>query len=231
MGQNSIISSFFARKAKKASAKGRSPPQEQEVGPRSALYLLVFIIRKSLMGETAGSKKLLRWDDVRWFRINLTAAGSGSAVAVELHDWADSVMQKLLPVWSGGCRMTRQSELNSSGSYRVAIGGSRIDQRAAELYSVSCLIYQGAAGLKSREKLYWFGPRFVQNIVLHDQAKRLYRKNSKNWPAVHMCGISRLLLCAHIDSFSGPLYGIFFFNWRCKSNFKDWLLDGFSYPV
>ena len=37
-GQNSIISSFFA---KKASAEGRSPPQELEVGPRSGPYLLV----------------------------------------------------------------------------------------------------------------------------------------------------------------------------------------------
>ena len=42
MGQNSIISSFFARK--KASAEGRSPPQELEVGPRSGPYLLVHFI-------------------------------------------------------------------------------------------------------------------------------------------------------------------------------------------
>ena len=35
MGQNSIKSSFFARKAKRASAEGRSPPQQLEVGPRS----------------------------------------------------------------------------------------------------------------------------------------------------------------------------------------------------
>ena len=39
MGQNRIKSSFFARK--KASAEGRSPPQELEVGPRSGPYLLV----------------------------------------------------------------------------------------------------------------------------------------------------------------------------------------------
>jgi len=43
MGQNSIKSSFFARRAKKASAEGRSPPQELEVGPLSGPYLLVFI--------------------------------------------------------------------------------------------------------------------------------------------------------------------------------------------
>ena len=43
--QNSIISSFFARRAKKASAEGRSPPQELEVGPRSGPYLLVAVIR------------------------------------------------------------------------------------------------------------------------------------------------------------------------------------------
>ena len=44
MGQNSIIRSFFARRAKKASAEGQSPPQELEVGPRSGPYLLVIII-------------------------------------------------------------------------------------------------------------------------------------------------------------------------------------------
>ena len=44
MGQKSIISSFFARRAKKASAEGRSPPQELEVGPRSGPYLLVLLI-------------------------------------------------------------------------------------------------------------------------------------------------------------------------------------------
>ena len=43
MGQNSIISSFFARRAKIASAEGRSTPQELEVGPRTGPYLLVYI--------------------------------------------------------------------------------------------------------------------------------------------------------------------------------------------
>ena len=43
MGQNSIRSSFFAQRAKKASAVGRSPLQELEVGPRSGPYLLVVI--------------------------------------------------------------------------------------------------------------------------------------------------------------------------------------------
>ena len=43
IGQNSIISPFFARRAKQASAKGRSPPQELEVGPRSGPYLIVEI--------------------------------------------------------------------------------------------------------------------------------------------------------------------------------------------
>ena len=42
MGQNSIKSPFFARRAKKASVEGRSPPQELEVGPRSGPYLLVY---------------------------------------------------------------------------------------------------------------------------------------------------------------------------------------------
>ena len=41
MGQNSIISPFFASRAKKSLAEGRSPPQELEVGPRSGPYLLV----------------------------------------------------------------------------------------------------------------------------------------------------------------------------------------------
>ena len=49
MGQNSIISPLFAPRAKKASAKGQSPPQELEVGglevgPRSGPYLLVSVI-------------------------------------------------------------------------------------------------------------------------------------------------------------------------------------------
>ena len=42
MGQNSLRSSFFARRAKKASAEGQSPPQELEVGPRSGPYVLVY---------------------------------------------------------------------------------------------------------------------------------------------------------------------------------------------
>ena len=45
MGQNSIISPYFAKK-KNASAKGRSPPQELEVGVRSWPNLLVSIIRR-----------------------------------------------------------------------------------------------------------------------------------------------------------------------------------------
>ena len=44
MGQNSIISSFFAQRAEKALAKGQSPPQELEVSPHSGLYLIVIII-------------------------------------------------------------------------------------------------------------------------------------------------------------------------------------------
>ena len=34
-GQQSIIGPFLARKAKKASTKGQSPPKELEVGPHS----------------------------------------------------------------------------------------------------------------------------------------------------------------------------------------------------
>ena len=36
---------FFARRAKNASAKGRSPPQELEVGPRSGPYLQVMLMK------------------------------------------------------------------------------------------------------------------------------------------------------------------------------------------
>ena len=43
IGQNSIITSFFARRAKIASAEGRIPPQELEEGPRSGPYLLVIV--------------------------------------------------------------------------------------------------------------------------------------------------------------------------------------------
>ena len=43
MGQCSLITSFFAHRAKKASAKGRSPPQERDVGPCSGPYLLVYV--------------------------------------------------------------------------------------------------------------------------------------------------------------------------------------------
>ena len=42
MGQKSIKSCFFARRAKKALAGGRSPPQELEEGPRSGPYLLLY---------------------------------------------------------------------------------------------------------------------------------------------------------------------------------------------
>ena len=41
MNQNSIKSSLFAQRAKKASAEGQSLPQELEVGPRSGPYLIV----------------------------------------------------------------------------------------------------------------------------------------------------------------------------------------------
>ena len=42
MDQNSIIISFFPRRAKKASAEKQSLPQKLEVGPLSGQYLLVF---------------------------------------------------------------------------------------------------------------------------------------------------------------------------------------------
>ena len=62
MGQNSIIIFFFARRAKKALAEGRSPPQELEVGPRSGPYLLVVDTRRygPLHGPTSSSCRGLR---------------------------------------------------------------------------------------------------------------------------------------------------------------------------
>ena len=41
MDQNSTIRTFFAQRAKNASAEGGSPPQELKLGPRSGPYLLV----------------------------------------------------------------------------------------------------------------------------------------------------------------------------------------------
>ena len=49
MGQNSIISPFFDRRAKKA--LGRSPPQELGVGPLSGPYLLVAIMQERLQNN------------------------------------------------------------------------------------------------------------------------------------------------------------------------------------
>ena len=53
MGQNSIKSSFFARRAKKALAEGQRPPQELEVGPRSGPYLLVISKGTAALAVTA----------------------------------------------------------------------------------------------------------------------------------------------------------------------------------
>ena len=41
IGQNSIFSPFFPRRAKEALSKVQSPPQELEVGPCNGPYLLV----------------------------------------------------------------------------------------------------------------------------------------------------------------------------------------------
>ena len=46
-----LITSFFAQRAKKALAEGQSPPQELEVSPRSGLYLLVHVEKRSLTGQ------------------------------------------------------------------------------------------------------------------------------------------------------------------------------------
>ena len=51
MGQNSMISSFFERRAKKSSVEGQSPPQELEVSPRSGLYLLVALKPKKILDK------------------------------------------------------------------------------------------------------------------------------------------------------------------------------------
>ena len=67
VGQNSLITSFFARRAKQASAEGRSLPQELEVGPRSGPYFLVLLkgVSTTWVGETLnwhGSQVNLRYD-------------------------------------------------------------------------------------------------------------------------------------------------------------------------
>ena len=48
LGQNSIKSSFFAKRPKKALVKGRSPQQELEGGPRSGPLLLVLFLIATL---------------------------------------------------------------------------------------------------------------------------------------------------------------------------------------
>ena len=62
MGQNRIITSFFAQRAKKASAEGQSPPQELEVGPRSWPYLLVWLIAGFIfMTNSIDSTAFILW--------------------------------------------------------------------------------------------------------------------------------------------------------------------------
>ena len=51
MGQNSMISSFLARRAKNSSVEGQSPPQELEVSPRSRLYLPVALKPKKILDK------------------------------------------------------------------------------------------------------------------------------------------------------------------------------------
>ena len=46
ISRNSVKGYFFARRAKKALAEGRSPPQEPDVCPCCSIYLLVIIIYK-----------------------------------------------------------------------------------------------------------------------------------------------------------------------------------------
>jgi hypothetical protein len=77
MGQNSIKSSFFARRAKKASAEGRSPPQELEVGPRSGSYLLVLI---NMERQTQAAGESWKQND-------------------NVQEGADSAQQRWLGVW------------------------------------------------------------------------------------------------------------------------------------
>ena len=52
MGQNRIISSFFAQRAKKVLTEGRSPPQELELGPHIGPYLLVLSVLGLDLGYT-----------------------------------------------------------------------------------------------------------------------------------------------------------------------------------
>ena len=65
MGQNSKISIFFARKAKQASAEGRSPSQELEVGPRSGLYLLVLVKTKFMLKPLEAMNAAMAQTDIQ----------------------------------------------------------------------------------------------------------------------------------------------------------------------
>ena len=52
MSHNSIISYFIPYGQKKATAEGRSPPQELEVGLRSGPYVLVLVESYFLLGKS-----------------------------------------------------------------------------------------------------------------------------------------------------------------------------------
>ena len=58
--QNSIIRSFFSQRAKKATAEGRRPPQQKELGPRSRPYLLVSLKEKHFFVFNLSGTKIIR---------------------------------------------------------------------------------------------------------------------------------------------------------------------------
>ena len=68
-----MISSFFVRRAKKASAKDWCPPQELEVGPRSRPYLLVYFNIREVWKLNIFSS--LRKVDIKGFQYNQTCQG------------------------------------------------------------------------------------------------------------------------------------------------------------
>ena len=67
MGQNSIIGSVFAQRAKNTLIEGQRPPKELEVGPRSRPYLLVKNLNPShLMASTILLKKKKKQQKKVW---------------------------------------------------------------------------------------------------------------------------------------------------------------------
>ena len=81
MGQSSMKSPFFARRAKKTSAEGRSPPQELEIGPHSGPYLLVlqyYVISEMKLscGPNFHTQTPQFWNIPSWYAVGIELIAS-----------------------------------------------------------------------------------------------------------------------------------------------------------